>query len=125
MVRPQHRICFPAVSLFLILLTVFSGTFLLAQDSQEGSATRPSPQQVSPPAEAPVKPAPEALTQAESCSVEGTVVTAAGSVPLRGARVLLSSAEGERPSEQNYSASTDAEGRFQISGVAPGRYAFR
>jgi protocatechuate 3,4-dioxygenase beta subunit len=57
--------------------------------------------------------------------VEGIVVSAAGSEPLRGARVTLSASEAERRSTRNYTASTDGNGHFLISDIAPGRYVFR
>jgi protocatechuate 3,4-dioxygenase beta subunit len=56
--------------------------------------------------------------------VEGTVVSAGGSGPLRGARVTLSASDPERRSTRNYSASTDGNGHFLINGIAPGRYLF-
>jgi len=120
MVRSQHRICFLAVSAFLVLLVAVSSSSVLAQDSQEEPATKALPQQASPLADE--KPAPD---KAELSSVEGTVVSAAGSEPLRGARLTLSGAEAGAHSPHNYSASTDGEGNFLISNVAPGRYLFR
>jgi protocatechuate 3,4-dioxygenase beta subunit len=58
-----------------------------------------------------------------TCSVQGTVVTAAGAEPLRGARVVLTGADGRQA--HTYSASTDGEGRFCLSEVAGGRYRFQ
>jgi protocatechuate 3,4-dioxygenase beta subunit len=71
------------------------------------------------------KPGPDPSAKAESCSVEGIVVSAAGSEPLRGARVTLSASEAERRTTRNYTASTDGNGHFLIGDIAPGRYMFR
>jgi protocatechuate 3,4-dioxygenase beta subunit len=114
-----------AIPPLLVFVLLISGSPLVAQDSQQDSATKSLPQQVLPRADAPEKPAPDASANTDSCSVEGTVVSAAGSEPLRGARVTLSGAEAEPRSPHNYAASTDREGHFLISNVAPGRYQFR
>lgn len=56
---------------------------------------------------------------AEKCAVEGVVTAIPTSAPLKGARVVLYSAEmHERP----YHAETDATGHFSISAVEPGKY---
>ena len=124
MVRPTQRI-FPAVALLLILLSFTSRPSLFAQDSQEESPSKTPQQPVLTLPEPTEKPGPDASATGQSCSLEGTVVSAAGSAPLRGARVTLSASEAERPSTRDYAASTDREGHFAISGVAPGRYIFK
>jgi protocatechuate 3,4-dioxygenase beta subunit len=97
----------------------------VAQDSQEESPAKMPPQAASTVAEPAAKPEPDASAKAESCSVEGTVVSASGSEPLRGSRVTLSASDADRRSTRDYTASTDREGRFAIRGVAPGRYIFK
>jgi hypothetical protein len=63
--------------------------------------------------------APAALKPEEMCTLEGTVLKATDGMPLRRARILLRPAEG-RPVPVY--TSTNAEGRFTLAGVAPGRY---
>lgn len=124
MVPRQHTICLPAGSLILALLVVASNSVLLGQDSPEGSAAKVTTQQASPASDVLEKPVPDTSAPTEHCSVEGAVVAAAGSEPLRGARVILTASEAERTSLHTYTASTDGEGHFRISGIAPGRYLF-
>jgi protocatechuate 3,4-dioxygenase beta subunit len=60
---------------------------------------------------------------AESCTVSGQVVRADSGEPLKSARlVLIEQAHSEKP--HTYKAFSDAEGRFSITGIAPGRYRF-
>jgi protocatechuate 3,4-dioxygenase beta subunit len=124
MVPRQHTICLPAVPLLLALLVVVPNSVLLGQDSPESSAAKVTTQQASPSPDGLEKPAPDTSAHTESCSVEGAVVAAAGSAPLRGARVILIASEAERTSLRSYTASTDGEGHFRINGIAPGRYQF-
>lgn len=56
------------------------------------------------------------------CSVAGTVVKLAGSVPLKSATVRLQSLAD---STRTFSGVTDAGGRFEIRGIDPGRYRLR
>ncbi len=58
----------------------------------------------------------------ESCTVSGRVVSANDGTPLKSALVGLLK-EGSK-SRQTFGDYTDAEGRFQIKGIAPGRYRF-
>jgi hypothetical protein len=55
----------------------------------------------------------------ETCIVSGMVVKLAGSVPLKSAIVRLNSVEDRTHA---YAATTDADGRFTLKNVAPGRY---
>src|SRR6516164_4701307 len=119
MVRSEHRISFPAVSLFLILLSL-TPLPLFAQDSPDESPAKTPAQPVSIAPEPAAKPGPDPSAKAESCSVGGIVVSAASSDPLRGARVTLSASDAERRSTRNYTASTDGNGHFFIGNIAPG-----
>lgn len=76
-----------------------------------------------PPEKDPSDTPPASPAKNETCSVQGTVVTAAGGEPLRGARVTLSGGEGRQA--HTYGGTTDGDGRFSISGVAAGRYRFQ
>ena len=53
-------------------------------------------------------------------TVQGTVLQAPGGQPIRKANVEFSASGGQ--SNGQYSATTDAEGRFRIDDVKPGRY---
>jgi hypothetical protein len=56
------------------------------------------------------------------CSVAGTVVQMAGSVPIKSATVRLESVEDH---SRTFSGATDAAGRFEIKGIDPGGYRLR
>ena len=60
---------------------------------------------------------------ASLCVVAGRVVTATDGSPLKSARVYLNP-ENYRSSKQNYSATSDGDGRFLIKDIVPGRYQF-
>ena len=60
---------------------------------------------------------------ASLCVVAGRVVTAAEGSPLKSARVYLNP-ENYRSEKQNYSATSDGDGRFLIKDVVPGRHQF-
>jgi len=62
----------------------------------------------------PAKPAP--------CSVSGMVVQRADSVPLKSATIRLESVDDHT---QTFSATTDVGGRFEVTGIEPGRYRLR
>jgi hypothetical protein len=55
----------------------------------------------------------------ETCTVSGMVVKLAGSAPLKSAKVDLRSVEDQTHA---YAATTDADGRFTLKNVEPGRY---
>ena len=57
-----------------------------------------------------------------ACSVAGTVVKLAGSVPVKSATVRLQSVDDET---RTISGVTDVSGRFEIKGIDPGRYRLR
>ena len=65
---------------------------------------------------------PSDSTKQNACSVAGTVVKLAGSVPLKSATVRLQSVAD---STRTFSGVTDAGGRFEIKGIDPGRYRLR
>src|SRR5437867_4410717 len=55
------------------------------------------------------------------CSIDGQIVRAVDGEPLKSARLSLVQVETlDKP--QSYKAVSDAKGRFQLTGVAPGRY---
>jgi hypothetical protein len=57
------------------------------------------------------------------CSIEGQVVRAVTGEPLKSARLsLVQVAAPDKP--RSYKAVSDDKGRFQLTGVAPGRYRF-
>jgi Carboxypeptidase regulatory-like domain len=58
----------------------------------------------------------------ESCTVSGRVVSASDGTPVKSALVGLVK-EGSK-SRQKFGDYTDAEGKFEIKGIAPGRYRF-
>jgi hypothetical protein len=55
----------------------------------------------------------------DECTIAGTVVTMAGSEPLKKARVLLQSVEDRT---RTISVLTDSGGRFEYKRLEPGRY---
>src|ERR1700740_3197096 len=57
--------------------------------------------------------------KADECKISGMVVKLAGSEPLRKARVYLRSADDDT---RGISVVTGSDGRFQLKGLAPGRY---
>jgi protocatechuate 3,4-dioxygenase beta subunit len=57
-----------------------------------------------------------------ACSVSGTVVKLAGSLPLKSVTVRLESVDDH---SRTLSAQTDATGRFELTGIDPGRYRLR
>ena len=61
-------------------------------------------------------------SEAASCSVSGTVVKLAGSMPIKSATVTLESVDDH---SRTSSARTDAGGRFELKGIDPGRYRLR
>ena len=56
------------------------------------------------------------------CTVQGTVLAADSGKPLKSAQVRLNETDAKSP--HSYRASTDAEGKFFIKNIAPGRYRF-
>ncbi|MCL6506100.1 MAG: carboxypeptidase-like regulatory domain-containing protein [Bryobacteraceae bacterium] len=59
----------------------------------------------------------------DACTVEGIVVDAATGAGLRNVEVSLGSAPGSAPAAQSsYTAATEKDGKFSITGVAPGAY---
>ena len=59
----------------------------------------------------------------DDCTVEGTVVDAATGAGLRNVEVSLRAAPGSAPAAQSsYTAATEKDGKFSITGVAPGAY---
>lgn len=80
---------------------------LLTVDTFSQNANEPQPQ--------------DSRRDAEPCTVEGLVVSAATGEPLKAARVILiERSEGEHPE-----GLTDSRGRFFITGVPAGTYHFR
>jgi hypothetical protein len=79
-------------------ITVFLASFASAQGSPQDSAKRP---------------------KQETCTITGMVVKLDGSVPLKSARVELRSVEDQTHA---YAATTDADGRFVLKDMGPGRY---
>jgi hypothetical protein len=70
------------------------------------------------PTEAPGDPSPL------PCTVSGTVVKLAGSVPLKSATVRLENLD-HRVQERTFSAVTDGSGHFEVTGIVPGLYMLR
>jgi len=64
-------------------------------------------------------PLPEAKLEVQ-CNVEGTVVNAKTKDPVGGAHVRLTRMDG--PQAEPYATTTDASGRFKLSGLPPGEY---
>jgi len=64
-------------------------------------------------------PLPEAKLE-DQCNVEGTVVNAKTKDPVGGAHVRLTRMDG--PQAEPYATTTDASGRFKLSGLPPGEY---
>jgi hypothetical protein len=62
------------------------------------------------------------VVKSSDCSVAGTVVKLAGSVPLKSATVRLQSMDD---STRTYSGVTDASGHFEIKGITSGPYRMR
>lgn len=56
------------------------------------------------------------------CSLQGQVVQQPGGQPIRKAEIRLFGVSDERGDQTEYSAVTDAEGRFKIENVNPGAY---
>jgi protocatechuate 3,4-dioxygenase beta subunit len=66
-----------------------------------------------------------ALRPEERCTVEGSVLNAATGEPLRKVSISLRRLDargGGGPGGISYAATTDASGRYTISGIEPGRY---
>jgi Carboxypeptidase regulatory-like domain len=57
-----------------------------------------------------------------ACTVSGTVVALAGSLPLGSVTVRLENVDDH---SRAFSAQTDANGRFELTGIDPGRYRLR
>src|SRR5437660_11316302 len=62
----------------------------------------------------------EPASTAHASSIAGTVVKESGSQPLK--KVLVQVVAENQKEGGNYTASTDADGRFHIENVVPGRY---
>ena len=62
----------------------------------------------------------ESAPAAKESSIGGTIIKEPGSQPLK--KVLVQVVAEDQKQGGNYSASTDADGRFHIENVAPGRY---
>ncbi len=60
------------------------------------------------------------LNSPSGTTIQGTVLQAPGGQPIRKANLQLTARDGQ--SRNQYSAVTDAEGRFKIGDVKPGRY---
>jgi Carboxypeptidase regulatory-like domain len=58
----------------------------------------------------------------DECKISGLVVKLAGSEPIRGATAQLQSADDR---SQSVTILTDADGRFSLKGIEPGRYHLR
>ena len=72
-------------------------------------------------------PAPE-LKPEDLCTLEGRVLNAAAGTPLSKATLTLMRADispGTGSPLTNFTASTDAEGRFAMRDIEPGRYRLR
>jgi len=66
-----------------------------------------------------LRPAQESLPAAHTSSIAGTVAKEPGSQPLK--KVLVQVVAENQKEGGNYTASTDADGRFHIENVLPGR----
>jgi hypothetical protein len=70
-------------------------------------------------AQGPGQSSPSAIPKKDECSIAGMVVKLAGSEPLTKARVHLQSMEDQT---RAISTVTNADGRFELKGIDPGRY---
>jgi hypothetical protein len=64
----------------------------------------------------------DSTSAAKSSSIAGAVVQEPGSQPLK--KVLVQIVAEDQKQGGNYTVSTDADGRFSVENVAPGRYRF-
>ncbi len=62
----------------------------------------------------------DSMAVAKASSIAGTVVKEPGSEPLK--KVLVQVVAEDQKQSGNYTASTDADGRFRVENVVPGRY---
>ena len=70
-------------------------------------------------------PPPPPTPVADLASMEGTVYNALGGTPLRKATITMNRQNGgplPQGARSNYSATTDASGRYSITGIEPGTY---
>lgn len=70
-------------------------------------------------AQAPSRSSTSDLPKKDECSIAGIVVKLAGSEPLKAARIRLRSADNRT---RAVTTVTDGGGRFELKGIAPGRY---
>jgi protocatechuate 3,4-dioxygenase beta subunit len=102
-----------------LLLMLFIPLGLLAQARAGAGRPAGSPGGATPP------PPPPPTPTADLASMEGQVSNALGGTPLRKATVFLNRQNGgpiPSGARTNYSATTDATGRYIITGIEPGTY---
>src|ERR1017187_6277560 len=103
--------------LVVILLIPLALSAQIPAAGRGGAAQRP--------AAAPAAPPPPPTPTADLATMEGQVLNALGGTPLRKSTITLNRQNGgPLPSgaRSNYAATTDASGRYSITGIEPGAY---